>query len=90
MNLYERYLNGETKAVYDDIYKLGSNAFDDSHRKEIEKVMKETFERVLFNLNIIYKELIEIGYLFKTDFEFNFKKPLHPPIENTELLIKKL
>ncbi|WP_109438672.1 hypothetical protein [Aquimarina sp. AU119] len=90
MNLHERYLNGETKAVYDDIYKLGSNAFDDSHIKEIEKVMKETFERVLFNLNIIYKELIEIGYLFKTDFEFNFEKPLHLPLENTEWLIKEL
>ena len=90
MNLYERYLNGETKAVYDDINKLGSNAFDDSHIKEIEKVMTETFERVLFNLNIIYEELIEIGYLFKTDFEFNFEKPLHPPLKNTESLIKQL
>ncbi|MFD2564687.1 hypothetical protein [Aquimarina rubra] len=90
MNLYERYLNGETKAVYDDIYKLGSKAFDDLHKKEVEKVMKETFDRVLFNLNIIYNELINIGYLFKKDFEFNFEKPLHTPLENTEPLIKKL
>ncbi|WP_445722533.1 hypothetical protein [Flavobacterium sp.] len=90
MNLHERYLNGETKAVYDDINKLGSNAFDDFHRKEVEKVMKETFERVSFNLNIIYKELISIGYLFKTDFKFNFEKPLHSPLDNTELLIERL
>jgi len=90
MNLYERYLNGETKAVYDDISKLGSNAFNNSHRKEVEKVMQETFERVLFNLKIIYKELVNIGYLFKTDFEFNYEKPLHSPLKNTESLIERL
>ncbi|MBW1299040.1 hypothetical protein [Aquimarina litoralis] len=90
MNLYQRYIQGETKAVYDDIYKLGTNAFEDSYRKEIEKVMTETFERVLFNLNIIYKELIDIGYLFKTDATYNFEKPLHHPLKNTDSLLKQL
>jgi len=90
MNLYQRYLNGETKAVYDDIYTLGSKAFDDIYRREVEKVMEETFKRVGFNLTIIYNELMNLGYLFKSDFKFNFEKPLHPPLENTEALLEKL
>ncbi len=90
MDFYQRYLSGETKAVYDDINKLGSKAFEDFYLKEVSKVMTETFERVLFNLNIIYAELIKIDYLFKIDFKFNFERPLHPPLENTELLLKEL
>lgn len=90
MNLYERYLNGETITVHNDISKLGASAFNDSHREDVEKVLEETFKRVSINLEIIYNELIDFGYLFKTDYKFNFEKPLHPPLENTEYLIKKL
>jgi hypothetical protein len=90
MNLYERYLRGETISVYNKIDKLEHNKLNIEQKKEIEKILNETFQRVAFNLEIIHKELISIGYLFKTNYKFNFEKPLHGPIENTEFLIKKI
>lgn len=90
MTFYERYLNGETKEVYNDIYELGSDAFLPSNSVEIEKVLTETFERVAYNLGIIYKELVNINYLFKTDFQFNFERPLLNPLPNTDSLLEKL
>lgn len=90
MTFYERYLNGETKQVYDDIYKLGNDAFLPNNIVEIEKVLTETFERVAYNLDIIYKELVNINYLFKTEFQFNFERPLIKPLPNTDLLLKEL
>ena len=89
MNLHERYLNGETKDVYDKIYELGFDAFNSENKEIVEKILIETFERVLFNLEIIYKELVKIGYLFKTNCKFNWEKPLHKPLDNTELLIER-
>ncbi len=90
MNLYERYVNGETKTVYYDIYSLGTLAFSPKYIKEVDKVLTETFERVAFNLEIIYKELLNIGYVFKKDYKFNFEKPIHKPLENTEFFLKEL
>lgn len=90
MTFYERYLNGETEQVYEDIYKLGKDAFLPNNLEDIEKVLIETFERVAYNLDIIYKELIEINYLFKTDFKFNFERPLIKPLPETNELLSKL
>ncbi|QLC66983.1 hypothetical protein LPB248_11950 [Flavobacterium sp. LPB0248] len=90
MTFYQRYLNGETKEVYEDIYKLGSDAFLPNIFSDIEKVMTETFERTAYNLNIIYKELVNINYLFKTEFQFNFERPLVNPLPKTDSLLKEL
>ncbi|MDY0990400.1 hypothetical protein SOM12_23430 [Flavobacterium sp. CFBP9031] len=90
MTFYQRYLNGETKEVYDDISKLGKDAFLSNNINDIEQVLTETFERVAYNLNIIYKELVNIDYLFKTEFQFNFDRPLVNPLPNTDSLLKEL
>ncbi|WP_433834410.1 hypothetical protein [Flavobacterium anhuiense] len=90
MTFYQRYLNGETKEVYDEIYKLGQDAFLLDTFSDIEKVLTETFERVAYNLDIIHKELVSIDYLFKTDFQFNFERPLLKPLHNRDLLLQKL
>ncbi|OXA81868.1 hypothetical protein SAMN05444397_105289 [Flavobacterium aquidurense] len=90
MTFYDRYLNGETKKVYDDIYKLGEDAFLPDNIVDIEKVMTETFERVSYNLDVIYKELLDINYLFKTNFQFNFERPLIKPFSNTDSLLQQL
>ncbi|MFG4000576.1 hypothetical protein [Flavobacterium aquidurense] len=90
MTFYERYLTGETEQVYEDINKLGKDAFLPNNLEDIEKVLTETFERVAYNLNIIYKELIAIGYLFKTDFQFNSDRPLIKPLAETDQLLYKL
>lgn len=52
--------------------------------------MTETFKRVGSNLGIIYKELVNIDYLFKTEFQFNFERPLINPLPNTDVLLEKL
>ncbi len=90
MDFYQKYLKGETISVYNEINKLDFNTLNVKQKKDIEKVLKETFNRVSFNLEIIYNELIKIGYLFKTEYKFNFERPIHVPLNNTESLIEKL
>ena len=90
MTLYDRYINGQTEQVYQDIYALGQDAFLPANLPDIEKVLTETFQRVAYNLEIIYAELKNIDYLFKTEFEYNFQRPLHKPLPDTDTLLKKL
>ena len=90
MTFYERYMDGETTSVYNEIEKIDFNTLSVDDKNDIDQVLTETFERVHFNLQIIYNQLIEIGYLFKTEYEFNFERPLHKPLVNTESLIKEL
>ncbi len=90
MTFYERYIRGQTKEVYQDIYTLGQDAFLPEYSQDIEKVLSETFYRVAYNLDLIYKELKEINYLFKTYPIFNFEKPLHKPLHDTEILLQQL
>lgn len=90
MTLYDRYINGETEEVYQEIYALGQEAFLPTNLPEIEKVMTETFQRVAYNLDIIYKELKSVNYLFKENPKYNFEKPLHKPLPDTELLLEQL
>ncbi|CAM4023298.1 Knr4/Smi1-like domain-containing protein [Flavobacterium branchiophilum] len=90
MTLYDRYINGETEEVYKEIYALGQEAFLPTNLPEIEKVLTETFQRVAYNLDIIYKELKSVNYLFKENPEYNFEKPLHKPLPDTELLLEQL
>lgn len=90
MTLYDRYLNGETEQVYQDIYNLRHKAFLPANLQDIEKVLTETFHRVAYNLNIIHAELKYIGYLFKVKFEYNSEQPLIKPLADTEELLTKL
>jgi hypothetical protein len=90
MTFYDRYINGQTEQVYQEIYALGQDAFLPTYLTDIEKVLTETFERVAYNLDIIYKELEEINYLFKTDFSYNFERPLIKPLSDTDELQEKL
>jgi len=90
MTFYERYINGETEEVYKDIYALGQNAFSSNNLHDVEKVLTETFQRVAYNLEVIYSELKNINYLFKTNFEYNFQRPLIKPLINTDELLMKL
>ncbi len=90
MNFYKRYLDGETIAVYDEIAQLDYNVLSKKEKEDIHKVLTETFERVSFNLSVIYDELLRINYLFKTECTFHFQKPIHRPLKDTDLLLEKL
>lgn len=65
MNLYKRYLSGETAQVYQDIENLGADAFWPQYKVEVDQVLSETFQRVAYNLEIIYAQLKSINYQFK-------------------------
>jgi len=91
MTFYNRYINGEDgKSVYSDIYNLGQEAFSDKYFDDIQNVLTETFKRVAFNLEIIFSELKNINYAFKTEFRFNFERPLLSPLLDTDQLLIKL
>ncbi len=90
MTLYDKYINEETVQVYREIDALGQDAFVPANLADIEKVLTETFQRVAYNLEIIYKELKEINYLFRENPEHNFEKPLHSPLADTDLLLHQL
>ena len=83
MNFYKRYLKGECKNVYREIFELKQNAFLPEVFPEIEVVLNETFKRVAVNLEIIYHELQIIGYLFRKD-------SLSKPSPDTNKLLTEL
>ncbi|MBT2564869.1 hypothetical protein J7E50_24610 [Pedobacter sp. ISL-68] len=89
MNFYDRYKNGESHSVYADIEKLGEEAFSPSYYPDVEKVLIETFQRVRFNLEIIYKELKNIDYVFWAD-ETGNDEALLMPFSNTDELLNIL
>jgi len=90
MTLYDRYINGETEEVYQDIHALGQDAFLPSNLIDVEKILTETFQRAAYNLDIIYQELKSINYLFITDTECNFENSLHKPFPDTDILLQQL
>lgn len=91
MKYYDRYKNGEDgRSVYADIYHLGQEAFSDRYFDDVHNVLTETFNRVAFNLDIIYSELKNINYAFKSEFRFNFQRPLLSPLPDTDKLLIKL
>jgi hypothetical protein len=84
MDFISRYLKGEHQSVYNDIYSLGSTAFDSKYFPEIQSVLKETFTRISTNLHIIYNELKLINYQFTNPAIYDWQKPIlnpHPDIE---------
>ena len=83
MTLLEKYKNGEMKEVYAEIQKVGQDVFMPENFPEVEAVLIETFERVAYNLEVIYSELKNINYVF-------YDRPYHKPLPNTDKLLKKL
>jgi hypothetical protein len=90
MTLYNRYINGETETVYDNIFELGENAFLEINFVDIEKVLTETFKRVAYNLDIIYKELLNRNYSFVRNIKHDWQQPLLDPDPNTEKLLAEI
>ncbi len=84
MSLYNRYLAGETVQVYKDIENLGLDAFSSGYKEDVENVLTETFQRVAYNLEVIYTELKAINYHFKLSPEEVYQ----PNQETAKLLIE--
>lgn len=89
--LLEKYINGEYEEVYDEIYSLEQDAFLPENFTQIDLVLKETFRRVAYNLDIIYKELKNINYQFvPANIADDWQTPVLPPAADTESLLAQL
>jgi len=90
MSYLERYKKGEHIKVYDEIAALGVSAFEEEHFQDVFGVMVETFNRVAFNLNAIFMELIEVGYNFNSAPEYDYQRAVLSPLPDIPTLLPEL
>lgn len=79
MNLLDRYLQGDSVRVYEEIKRMGQDAFAKNALLEVKTVLTETMVLVAYNLNIIYHSLIDEKYCFKENPRYDFEYPLLKP-----------
>lgn len=90
MTLYDRYLQGETTEVYNQLYLLGNDALSLVNMQQTDLILKETFERVKYNLGIIYNELRAVNYQFSSDMQYDWNIPLVSPDPNVDMLLSEV
>ncbi len=90
MNLLERYLQGDTVRVYEEIERMGQNAFERNNLSEVKAVLTETMNRIAYNLGVIYVALVDEKYCFKKNPRHDFEFPLLKPRWGTQLRIRRL
>jgi hypothetical protein len=90
MTYHSRYLQGEHIQVYAEMQSLNLAKIDTQIREDVDKVLTETFQRIRSNLEVIHTALVEQKYQFKTAFDYNFQRPLHDPLPDTENLLTQL
>ncbi len=90
MNILERYLQGDTVQVYEEIERMGQNAFERNNLPEVKAVLTETMNRVAYNLNVIYVALVDEKYCLKKNPQHDFEFPLLKPRWGTQLRIRRL
>lgn len=90
MNLYERYVSGDTITVYAEIASLREEAFNAVYYGDVVAVLEETFKRTSYNLSVIYEALLRDNYHFKKQIEYSFDHPLLKPLPNVEELLNTL
>jgi hypothetical protein len=90
MSLLEKYLQGATIHVYEEIANMGSDAFEKKNLIEVRAVLTETMNRVAYNLDVIYTALREINYCFNENPRYDFEHLLLKPRWGTRFRIKKL
>jgi hypothetical protein len=90
MSLLEKYLQGDTVRVYEEISSMGSDAFGKRNVGQVRAILTETMSRVVFNLNIIRSALRGINYCFKDDPRYDFEYSLLKPRWKAQFQIRKL
>jgi hypothetical protein len=91
MSFYQRYLlGGNERSVYNKIYALGAACFNEEHYQDVQLVLTETFNRVAYNLDVIYSELQNIGYAFNVSPSYSSEQPLGKPLANVNMLLGEL
>ena len=62
MSLLEKYLQGDTVSVYEEISRMGSDAFEKKNLNDVRAILTETMSRVSYNLGVIYTALQEFNF----------------------------
>ncbi|MDJ1481723.1 hypothetical protein QNI16_14580 [Cytophagaceae bacterium YF14B1] len=63
-NLHERYLQGETVQVWNEIVSLKERIFTPPFREDALQVVNTMVDRIVYNMELIYTELLAEGYVF--------------------------
>jgi len=90
MKLLEKYLQGDTVRVYEEIEQMGRDAFERNNIPEIKAVLTETMNRVAYNLEVIHAILVEQKYCFNKNPRHDFEIPLLKPRWGTPIHIYRL
>ena len=90
MGLLEKYLQGDTVRVYEEISGMGSDAFERKNFREVRAVLTETMNRVAYNLDIIHSALRQMNYCFNDKPRYDFERPLLKPQWGAQFQIIKL
>jgi len=77
MSYLERYLNGEHKAVWDELLAVGENVRQQPLYDDALAVARETMRRVRHNIELLYQRLTDIDYRF-----LDPKRAYRPPVGN--------
>ena len=90
MDLLEKYLQGDTVRVYEEISGMGSGAFEKKSFGEVRAILTETMNRVAYNLDVIHSALQHMNYCFNDKPRYDFEYPLLKPRWRAQFQIKKL
>jgi len=90
MDLLEKYLQGDTVLVYEEIGRMGQNALERNNFQEVKAVLTETMNRVAYNLDVIHSALVDESYCFKKNPRHDFEFPLLKPRWGTPIRIYRL
>ena len=89
MNLLERYHQGQTTQVYEEILKMGETAFEKQNLAEVQNVLNETMTRVAYNLRVMLLALKEVNYCFTPNPKHDFQHPILKPNWSTRFRVRK-
>ncbi len=67
MTYLGRYLNGEYKQVWDDLFHLGTKVRQEPFHTDALAVAHETMRRVRKNIEVLIAKLVQIGFVFGYD-----------------------
>lgn len=88
MKLNDRYLAGQCEQVYEEMMIIDLATAPLEIQTEIYQVLTETFNRVSFNVNLIYTELKSNGYTFWHDRNSIEQARIYPSADTSQLLAR--
>jgi len=64
-NWLQRYKVGEHAAVWEEMQLLGGDLSKPAYRRAADAVVRETMKRASANVQVLFQELLSLGYQFQ-------------------------